>query len=212
MSFEIGVIITGTVLILIALIGSMSFRDSSSPLINTKVRVLFGLIGIMLLIYGGYTYGITNSLAQIEQVTTGNVKQVEYPVDRTQIISPMDGDRVDCRILTMGVYPEPLEKDIWVLLKPSDEFYYPQSDQTNTSYKRDGGWQVITRFGGDLGEYYDIIAYETDSTASEFFSSTIQKWKDELFFPGLELEEIPDGAVEVDRITVTLQKNCRGVF
>ncbi|MFO7846852.1 MAG: hypothetical protein R6V27_09845, partial [Balneolaceae bacterium] len=104
------------------------------------------------------------------------------------------------------------EKDIWVLLMPSDGFYYPQSDQTNTSYKRDGGWQVITRFGGDLGENYDIIAYEADSTASEFFSSTIQEWKDELFFPGLELEEIPDGAEEVDRITVSLQKNCRGVF
>lgn len=212
MSLEIGTIIVGTVLILLALVGSISFKDSSKPLMNAKVRVSFGLVGIMLIIYGGYTYGITNSLAQMEQVTTGNVKQVEYPVDRTQIISPVDGDRVDCRILTVGVYPEPLEKDIWVLLKPSDGFYYPQSDQTNTSYKRDGGWQVITRFGGDLGENYDIIAYEADSTASEFFSLTIQEWKDELFFPGLELDEIPDGAEEVDRITVSLQKNCRGVF
>ncbi|WP_372906218.1 hypothetical protein [Rhodohalobacter sp.] len=212
MSLEIVTIIVGTVLVLLALVGSMSFKESSEPLMSAKVRVSFGLVGIMLVIYGGYTYGITNSLAQMEQVTTGNVKQVEYPVDRTQIISPVDGDRVDCRILTMGVYPEPLEKDIWVLLMPSDGFYYPQSDQTNTSYKRDGGWQVITRFGGDLGENYDIIAYEADSTASEFFSSTIQEWKDELFFPGLELEEIPDGAEEVDRITVSLQKNCRGVF
>ena len=212
MTLEIGTIILGTVLILIAMVGSMSFNESSKPLINAKLRVSFGLVGIMLIIYGGYTYGITNSLAQMEQVTTGNIKQVEYPVDRTQIISPVNGDRVDCRILTMGVYPEPLEKDIWVLLKPSDGFYYPQSDQTNTSYKRDGGWQVITRFGGDLGENYEIIAYEADSTASDFFSSTIQTWKDELFFPGLELEEIPDGAEEVDRITVSLQKNCRGVF
>lgn len=212
MSLEIITIIVGTVLILLALVGSMSFKESSEPLMSAKVRVSFGLVGILLIIYGGYTYGITNSLAQMEQVTTGNVKQVEYPVDRTQIISPMDGDRVDCRILTMGVYPEPLDKDIWVLLKPSDGFYYPQSDQTNTSYKRDGGWQVITRFGGDLGENYEIIAYEADSAATEFFSSTIQKWKDELFFPGLELDEIPEGAEEVDRITVSLRKNCRGVF
>ncbi len=212
MSLEIITIIVGTVLILLALVGSISFKESSEPLMSAKVRVSFGLVGILLIIYGGYTYGITNSLAQMEQVTTGNVKQVEYPVDRTQIISPMDGDRVDCRILTMGVYPEPLEKDIWVLLKPSDGFYYPQSDQTNTSYKRDGGWQVITRFGGDLGENYEIIAYEADSAATEFFSSTIQKWKDELFFPGLELDEIPEGAEEVDRITVSLRKNCRGVF
>ena len=48
------------------------------------------------------------------------------------------------------------QKDIWVLLKPSNNKYYPQSDHTNTSYKRDGEWQVITRFGGDKGESYDF--------------------------------------------------------
>ena len=212
MTLEIGAIILGTVLILIALAGSVSIKGSSETLINTKVRVSFGLAGIMLIIYGGYTFGITNSLAQIEQVTTGNVKQIEYPVEQVQIISPLERDSVDCRILTMGVYPEPHDKDIWVLLKPSDERYYPQSDHTNTSYKRDGKWQVITRFGGDRGENYDIIVYEADSASSEFFSFTIQNWKDALFYPGLEPEEIPGGAVEVDRIVVLLHKNCRGVF
>lgn len=61
----------------------------------------------------------------------------------------------------MGVYPETHDKGIWVLLKPSDERYYLQSDHTNTSYKRNEEWQVITRFGGYQGEAYDYaIIYE----------------------------------------------------
>ena len=90
--------------------------------------------------------------------------------------------------------------------------YYPQSDHTNTSYKRKGEWQVITRFGGDKGEQYEIIVYETDASASQFFSSTIESWKELLSYPGLEPEELPKGANEVDRIVVSLIDNCRGVF
>ena len=112
----------------------------------------------------------------------------------------------------MGVYPEGHEKDIWVVLKPSDEKYYPQSDHTNTSFKLDGEWQVVTRFGGDYGEKYELIIYETDASASEFFSTTIQDWKDQESYPGLEDAVMPSGATEVDRINVYLRKNCRGVF
>jgi hypothetical protein len=112
----------------------------------------------------------------------------------------------------MGVYPEAHGEDIWVLLKPTDNKYYPQSDHTNTSYKRDGEWQVITRFGGDQGEPYDLIVYEADASASQFFSETIESWKEMEFYPGLELEELPETAREVDRIVVFLQDSCRGVF
>jgi hypothetical protein len=111
----------------------------------------------------------------------------------------------------MGVYPEGHEKDIWVVLKPSDNKYYPQSDHTNTSYKRDGEWQVVTRFGGDEGEKYEIIVYETDASASQFFSTTILDWKNVESYPGLVEANMPVGAIEVDRIAVYLRKNCRGV-
>ena len=111
----------------------------------------------------------------------------------------------------MGVYPVAHDKDIWVVLKPSGDKYYPQSDHTNTSYKRNGEWQVIIRFGGDKDESYEIITYETDATASDFFSATILSWKNSESYSGLSLEEIPEGAKEVDRITVSLQENCRGV-
>lgn len=212
MSIEVILTIVGFLLILIALIGNIASDKSSSGLLSSKVKVTIGLIGVTLVIYGGYAFGTFNYRGQMEKIETGNVKEVQYPVENVQIISPVEGDSVECRILTKGVYPESHEKDIWVLLKPSDQFFYPQSDHTNTSYKRNGKWQVITRFGGDKGEDYDIIAFETDSTASQYFSETIQEWKDALSYPGLNIDEIPDGATEVDRITVSLKENCRGVF
>jgi len=212
MSIEVILTIVGFLLILIAIIGNIASDKSSSGLLSSKVKVTIGLIGVTLVIYGGYAFGTFNYRGQMEKIETGNVKEVQYPVENVQIISPVEGDSVECRILTKGVYPESHEKDIWVLLKPSDQFFYPQSDHTNTSYKRNGKWQVITRFGGDKGEDYDIIAFETDSTASQYFSETIQEWKDALSYPGLNIDEIPDGATEVDRITVSLKENCRGVF
>lgn len=212
MSAEIVIIIVGAVFILIAILDSIKIKDSSLGLINTKLRIPLGVIGVLLIIYGGYSYGSVNLQGQIEQVAVGNKLPVEFPVENVQVISPLEGDSVKCRILTMGVYPSSHDKDIWVLLKPSDDKYYPQSDHTNTSYKRNGEWQVVTRFGGDKGESYEIIVYEADPSASQFFSSTIQSWKDSLSYPGLELEELPSGANEVDRILVSLINNCRGVF
>ena len=212
MSAEIALLIAGAVLILIPIVDSIKIKGASLGLINIRLKILLGMIGVLMIIYGGYSFGLVNPQSQIEQATVGNKKQVQYPVEEVQVISPLEGDSVDCRILTMGVYPDSHQKDIWVLLKPSDNKYYPQSDHTNTSYKRNGEWQVITRFGGDKGETFDIIVYETDPSASHFFSATIQSWKDSLAYPGLEIGELPPGAVEVDRIVVTLRDNCRGVF
>jgi len=212
MSAEIVITIVGAVLILIAIGDSIKINDSSLGLMDIKLRIPLGIIGFILIIFGGYSIGTVTMPGQIEQVVEGNKLEVEFPVKNVQIISPVEGDSVKCRILTIGVYPDSHDKDIWVLLKPSDNKYYPQSDHTNTSFKRNGEWQVITRFGGDKGESYDIIVYETDSLASQFFSATIQSWKEALSYPGLELEELPDGANEVDRIVVSLIENCRGVF
>jgi hypothetical protein len=210
MSSELIIILVGAVLLLLAILDSI-IKVSSSGLINIKLRIPMGVIGVLLIIYGGFSYGAINLQGQIEQAVVGNKLQVKYPVESVQVISPIEGDSVQCRILTMGVYPESHDKDIWVLLKPSDNRYYPQSDHTNTSYKRNGEWQVITRFGGDKGESYEIIVYETDASTSQFFSSTIESWKEAESYPGLELEDIPSGATEVDRIVVSLQDNCRGV-
>ena len=212
MYVDIIVLALGAIAIVIAILGSSKSNDATGSIIGTNTRIVLGLTGIVLIMYGGYSFGTLNVKGQVEQFERGNVMQVDYPVERVQVISPLDGDSVECRILTMGVYPEGHEKDIWVLLRPSDNFFYPQSDHTNTSYKRNGEWQVITRFGGDEGESYDLFVYEASAEASRFFSNTIQEWKDALSYPGLSVEEIPEGANEVDRISVVLEDNCRGVF
>jgi len=210
MSAEIIIIIVGIVLLLLAFVDNLKKNDESPNLINPKLKVPFGLIGVILIIYGGYSYGLVNLPGQIEQAEIGNKAQIKYPIEKVQVISPVEGDSVNCRILTMGVYPESHNKDIWVLLKPSDDKYYPQSDYTNTSYKRNGEWQVITRFGGDKGETFEVVVYETDSITSNFFSTTIAKWKENNTYPGLEPEELPMGAHELERINVFLRNNCRG--
>jgi hypothetical protein len=211
MSAEVVIIIVGVLLLLIAIVDRVSSKEGSPGLMSTQLRIPLGIAGILLIIYGGYAYGMSTLPGQIEQAVVGNKLPIEGPVDKVRVLSPVAGDSVSCRVLAMGVYPEGNEKDIWVVLKPSDNKYYPQSDHTNTSYKRDGEWQVIARFGGDQGESYDLIVYETDPATSQFFSSTIQNWKDAAAYPGLEREELPAGAREVDRIAVSLRDNCRGV-
>jgi len=205
MSTKIVILIIGVLFILIALLSS---KKSSS----SKLGIPLGILGVLMMIYGSYSSDLVNYNTQIEQVSTGKKLKISESVKTVKVISPIDKDSVDCRILTMGVYPEFHKKDIWVIIRPTDDRYYPQSDHTNTSYKRDGEWQVVTRFGGDKEEPYDLIIYETDSVASSFFSSTIAKWKEANDYPGLKLEEILPGAKEVDRIKVYSRKNCRGVF
>jgi hypothetical protein len=212
MSIQVMLILGAALLILIGIVGGLKRGAEQTELVDAKVRIPLGVVGMFIIIFVGYYSGAIKPLGQLEHVSVGNKLNIKYPVEKTQVVSPIDGDQVECRILTIGVYPEALDKDIWVLLKPTDEKYYPQSDHTNVSYKRNGKWQVITRFGGDADEKYELIVYETDAAASEFFSSTIQVWKDQLSYPGLEPEEIPASALEVERLNIYLKGNCRGVF
>jgi hypothetical protein len=212
MSAEIVILLVGTALMLLAIVDSIKLGEKPLNLIHANVRIALGVLGLLLVIFGASTYGLTTPQTRLEQAEVGNVAKIEYPINKVQLISPMEGDSVKCRMLTKGVYPENHTKDIWVLLKPSDGKLYPQSDHTNTSFKQGGEWQVITRFGGDKNETFEVIVYETDSTASQFFTTTIQQWKDALDYPGLSLGEIPEGAVEIERINVLLKDDCRGIF
>ena len=211
MSTKLIIVTIGVLFTVIALLLSL-IGDSGKKILNTKFQVLLGIIGVLMMIFGSYSSDLVKYSSQMEQVSIGNKLRIDGPVNAVKVVSPIDKDSVDCRILTMGVYPESHQKDIWVLIRPTDDRYYPQSDHTNTSYKRDGEWQVVTRFGGDKGEAYDLIIYEADSTASSFFSSTIAKWKEADNYPGLQLSELPEGAKELERIVIYTRKNCRGVF
>lgn len=201
MSQEIIILGIGVLLIFVALLG----------ISNPKVKIPVAILGVLGVMYGGFSYGNINMVANIEQVAVANELTIDSPVTKVQITSPIENDVVKCRVLTKGVYPEGHSKDIWVVLKPSDKKFYPQSDHTNTSYKMNGEWQVITRFGGDKDEVYEVIVFETDTEASNFFSQTIEKWKETMEFTGLTAEELPTGATEIDRIKVKLKDNCRGV-
>ena len=66
MSAEIVIIIVGAALILIALVDSIKINDSSLGLMNAQLRIPLGIIGILLIIYGGYSYGNINLQGQIE--------------------------------------------------------------------------------------------------------------------------------------------------
>jgi len=206
MSATLIMILVGFVLVAIALIGI------GKQSMRVQVGIPLIIVGVVLVFTGSSASQVVKYNSQSEQITTGNVKVIEGPINKVQITSPVTLDSVKCRILTMGVYPEGHTKDIWVILRPTDDKYYPQSDHTNTSFKIDGEWQVVTRFGGDLGEAYDIIVYEADAEASKFFSETIEQWKEKEEYIGLTLQEMPAGATEVERIKVYLSKNCRGVF
>ncbi len=212
MSAKLIIILVGIVLIGLAVLSSLDKKGSETKLINPKIGIPLGILGVLMIIFGSYSSDVGFVSSQMEQISRGNKLEISGPVNSTKVVSPIEADSVDCRILSMGVYPEGHEKDIWVLLKPTDNKYYPQSDHTNTSYKRDGEWQVVTRFGGDHGEKYELIIYETDALATEFFSNTIQEWKNQESYPGLVDGDMPSGAKEVDRINVYLRKNCRGVF
>lgn len=211
MSAKLLIIVVGIVLIGMAVLSSLGKKDSSK-LINPKLGIPLGILGVLMIIFGSYTSDVLYVSSQMEQISRGNKLEIEGPVNSVKVTSPLESDSVDCRILSMGVYPEGHEKDIWVVLKPSDNKYYPQSDHTNTSYKLDGEWQVVTRFGGDDGEKYELIVYETDTEASAFFSTTIEDWKKQESYPGLEDGDMPAGATVVDRVSVYLKKNCRGIF
>jgi hypothetical protein len=164
------------------------------------------------LFYSGFSYGNIQPVAHIETFDSGNKLKIPENITSVELLSPVDGDKVKCRIITSGVYPEGHQKDIWVLLKPSDGKYYPQSDYTNTSFKLNGEWQVVTRFGGDQGEEFELLVFEADSEASAFFSKTIETWKANNEYVGLLSSELPGGAVQLRSINVELQGDCRGVF
>jgi hypothetical protein len=179
---------------------------------NTNIRLIVGVIGTIFLFYSGFSYGNIQPVPRIESFNYGNKLETPAKVEKVQVLSPVNGDKVKCRIVTSGVYPENHSKDIWVLLRPSDNKLYPQSDYTNTSFKLNGEWQVVTRFGGDEGESFDLLIYEANSNASTFFTKTIEAWKASNKYAGLEDSEIPDGAIKVDELKVVLEGDCRGVF
>ncbi|NNK17906.1 MAG: hypothetical protein HKP49_02035, partial [Maribacter sp.] len=99
MSTKIVIILIGVLLTLIAILGGKQ-RKSGRSFLNTKVAIPLGIIGILLMIYGSYSSGLVNYNTQIEQVSIGEKLKISGPVNSVKVVSPIDKDSVDCRILT----------------------------------------------------------------------------------------------------------------
>ena len=70
MTLEIIILILGILFILFAIISK-----------NTMTRIALGIIGVILIIYGGYTFGTIQPVAQLEQADVGNKLQIELPIN-----------------------------------------------------------------------------------------------------------------------------------
>lgn len=96
---------------------------------------------------------------------------------------------------------------IWVLLYQSNGRYYPQSDIPSVGAVIEpfnGNWSVTLYPGtAESGPgKFDIVVVLANSAASDFFSDTLQNWYATNNYPGLSHDELPNGIMEAQHITV----------
>jgi hypothetical protein len=96
MSAEIVILLIGAVLLLLAIGDSIQINDSSLGLMDAKLKIPLGVLGLILIIYGGASVGTVTMPGHIEQVAEGNELEVNFPVEKVQIISPLVSDSVQC--------------------------------------------------------------------------------------------------------------------
>lgn len=97
-------------------------------------------------------------------------------------------------------------KEIWVLVYPSDLEYYPQTLDACKQLPSDtteGKWNTTANLGGPP-QQYDIVVVvtEVDSEASQEFKLWLQKGCNTNDFPGYLRDELPSGITEVASITI----------
>ena len=102
MSALLLIILVGVALIGVSVLSSLGKKDSGTQLINPKVGIPLGVLGVAMIIYGSYTSDVAHVSSQMEQITRGNKVEIEGPVTSVRVISPVEADSVDCRILSMS--------------------------------------------------------------------------------------------------------------
>ena len=102
MSTKLIVLSIGVVFALVAILGSIK-GSSGKGILSTKFAVSLGILGVLMMIYGSYSSDLVNYNSHMEQVSIGNKLKINGPVESVKVVSPIDKDSVDCRILTMGV-------------------------------------------------------------------------------------------------------------
>jgi len=84
MSTKIVILSIGVLLTLIAVLGTKK-GNSAKGLLNSKLGIPMGIIGILMMIYGSYSSELVNYNSQIEQVSIGNKLKVSGPVNAVKV-------------------------------------------------------------------------------------------------------------------------------
>ena len=65
MSAELIIIIVGALMILLSISHNIKIKDAPLNLISPKLRVPLGIIGVLLFMYGGFSFGTVNVPGQL---------------------------------------------------------------------------------------------------------------------------------------------------
>jgi hypothetical protein len=128
------------------------------------------------------------------------------PAVSVRIESPENNSEVAPGIIVTGTVTG-TQNDLWVLVFPELAFgkCWPQSEDPMHGQPAS---VVNNKFStqcylGGPNQRYDIVVYSTNATASAFFSDLMIRWSRDNNYPGIHISEIPAGAREEYRVTVT---------
>jgi hypothetical protein len=112
------------------------------------------------------------------------------------------GDEVAQTVTLMGEYPPDFTEDLWVMIVPPSELYYPQSSNAckgEGTPKAGNRWELRVGFGGagDEGIPFKVVLMAADPAASRELARILRQWCQTNDFPGLEKEQLPAGAREL---------------
>lgn len=211
------IIVLATILILIALAGSITIKEGSVTVKTLPSRIIVGILGILLLIVG--ILGPKNLVTalgpkQIEADSQQLSDQSKQPKGvepslkpSTLIISePKSGSTVTSSKKVSGRYSQDISDDIWIFVWPelSPGRGWPQTDNAASGLpasKKNGEWSIVCNFGGP-SQSYDVVAYTAAAPVSELLSNKLKLWSRNNAFVGISLQEMPKDLVEKARITV----------
>jgi hypothetical protein len=125
------------------------------------------------------------------------------PPDKTSIMQPKDGEKVDRQTFTMGGFTQADSlKELWLFVQPTDSvLFHPQRPLQKPPRRM---WWLTTAYFGEPddtpGKQYHVYLFSATEEASKVIkdyiteSSKIGQW------PGLKA--LPDGLAPLDTITV----------
>lgn len=208
------IIVVATLLILIALAGSITIKEGSITVKTLPSRIIVGILGFILLLVGIWgPKNLVTALApkQIEtdprlpdQTNPSKDADSRLETGAVLILEPKSGNVVASSKRVSGRYSKEINDDIWVIVWPelSPGRGWPQTNDAATGLsasKKNGEWSVICNFGGP-SQSYDVVAYTAPPSVSEVLSSKLKMWFRNNEYSGISLQELPKGLVEKTKI------------